>query len=281
MADRADAHIHLFEGGYQGGSFASRPGVTIDEAACYASLMADYDVKAALVVGYCGAPWCASNSTYLVDVMAAHDWVRPAVHVEPGEELTPDVLDAFCAQGFVGLTLYVSGDDQAAALARVPEATWARCAERHCLVSVNAKGDDWLAWRPILERTPDLRLVLSHCGLPPAVSDPPDAEAARSALASVTGLANFPGPRVKLSGFYALTEPRWDYPHRAAWPYVEALVEAYGLDRLLWASDFTPCLNWLSFPQTLGLFQHMSFLTEADREAIEGGNLLRLLSEVQ
>ena len=34
MNERADAHIHLFEGGYRG-SWTGRPGVDLDEAACY------------------------------------------------------------------------------------------------------------------------------------------------------------------------------------------------------------------------------------------------------
>ena len=34
---KADAHIHLFEGGYQGGSLTSRPGVEVDELLCYQS----------------------------------------------------------------------------------------------------------------------------------------------------------------------------------------------------------------------------------------------------
>ena len=52
MAVRADAHIHLFDGGYQNKSFASRPGVSDDEAAYYDSLSREHDVVAALVVGY-------------------------------------------------------------------------------------------------------------------------------------------------------------------------------------------------------------------------------------
>ena len=39
---KADAHIHLFEGGYQGGSLTSRPGVEVDELLCYQSLMKDH-----------------------------------------------------------------------------------------------------------------------------------------------------------------------------------------------------------------------------------------------
>ena len=44
---KADAHIHLFEGGYQGGSLTSRPGVEVDELLCYQSLMKDHHIETA------------------------------------------------------------------------------------------------------------------------------------------------------------------------------------------------------------------------------------------
>ncbi|MEA2526703.1 MAG: L-fuconolactonase [Thermomicrobiales bacterium] len=82
---------------------------------------------------------------------------------------------------------------------------------------------------------------------------------------------------MKLSGFYALTEPAYDYPHRAAWPYVEVLLEEFGASRLLWGSDFAPSLEWVSYPQTLGLLAEMPSLDEEDCRRIEGENLLALL----
>lgn len=72
---------------------------------------------------------------------------------------------------------------------------------------------------------------------------------------------------------------------RHAWvrpvAYVEVLVEAFGTKRLLWGSDFPPSLDSLSFAQTIELFAEMPFISDEDRQAIEGGNLLRLLSEVR
>jgi L-fuconolactonase len=85
---------------------------------------------------------------------------------------------------------------------------------------------------------------------------------------------------IKLSGFYALTRPGYAYPHQAAWPYVEVLLAAFGSNRLLWGSDFSPSLEWLSFLQTFGLFETMPFLSDSDRERIEGSNLRTLLAEV-
>jgi predicted TIM-barrel fold metal-dependent hydrolase len=148
-------------------------------------------------------------------------------------------------------------------------------------VSLNTRGKDLIDWVPLLDRHRELRLLLSHLALPPKVSTPPTKNDARAGIDPVVNLARFPGVHVKLSGFYAISDPGHDYPHRAAWPYVEVLAEAFSVKRLLWGSDSTPSLDFLSFPQTLQLFDQMPFLKEEDRQRIQGGNLLRLLKEVR
>ena len=281
MADRADAHIHLFEGGFQGNSFMKRLALPIDEAVCYASLAADHNVKAALIVGYSDAPWCANNHDYLVQMATQYDWVRPATYIDPTQPPSVDVLEQFKTQGFVGVTFYIFGPERIAALKAIPDEFWTWLTDHHWLVSVNSKGDDWTAWHDVLNRHPDLRLIISHLGLPPQMSEPPSPSQAQESLASVLSLGAFPQVRVKLSGFYALTDPKHDYPHRAAWPYVETLIETYSIDHLLWASDFSPCLDSLSFPQTFGMFKHLPFLTDEDRIKLEGENLLTLLNDIE
>ena len=279
MPNRADAHIHLFEGGYQGNSFIKRLTIPIDEAVCYDSLAADHGIEAALIVGYSGAPWCVDNHDYLAQMAAQYNWVRPATYVDPTSPPSTSDLEQFKTQGFVGVTFYVSGPELVAALQRIPDEFWAWVVDNRWLVSVNSQGEDWNVWHDVLNRYRDLRVLISHLGLPPKITDAPTTDAARASMATVLALAAHPQVRVKLSGFYALTDPQHDYPHRAAWPYVEALVACYGTDRLLWASDFSPCLDDLSFPQTFGMFAHIPFLSDTDRAKIEGGNLLALLGD--
>lgn len=279
MAERADAHIHLFEGGFQGGSLAARPGVQLDEGALYASLAQEHGIAAALIVGYEGAPWCARNNEYIARMAKRYAWARPVAFVRPSEPPTLAELAAWRERGFVGISLYLIDQATTEVLARVPDEVWAWIAAHHWLVSVNSRGPLWAAWPPILERHPTLSLLASHLGLPQRARHPLEHDAARGALAHVLPLARFPGVHVKLSGFYALTEPGYDYPHRAAWPYVEALLEAFGPARLLWASDYTPCLDWVSFPQACHVLERMSFLGSAERERIEGVNLLALLEQ--
>ena len=280
MSERADAHIHLFEGGYQD-SFMKRLNRPVDEAVVYASLARDHGVTAALIVGYADVPWAAENTRYLTQMVAEYDWVHPAAYFDAAEPPTTDELTRLQADGFVGVSFYIFGQERVDALLRISDEVWNWLVSKRWLVSVNSKGDDWYAWQEVLRRHPELRLAVSHLGLPPKQAEAPGASGAREAMASVLALAGFPHTQVKLSGFYALTDPGHDYPHRAAWPYVEALLDAYGVERLLWASDYSPCLDCLTFPQTYDLFSKMPFLNDADRERIEGANLLALLDEAE
>ena len=280
MTHCADAHIHLFSAGYRDSSFASRPGVAIDEAACYDSLASDCDVAAALVVGFGGEDWCVENNAYLAEQVGRYDWIRPVAYVTLDALFTVEELYRLQQQGFVGVSLFLF-DDACVRLSEVPDTFWRWLEQRNWLVSVNSQAEGWRCWVPVLERFPDLRLLVSHLGLPPAVAEPPAAAQVAAALESVTTLAQYQGVFVKLSGFYALTIPGHDYPHRAAWPYVERLTEAFGSERLLWASDFSPCLDWVTFPQTRDLFEKMAFLSASDVEAITSANLRKLLAEIR
>jgi predicted TIM-barrel fold metal-dependent hydrolase len=106
-----------------------------------------------------------------------------------------------------------------------------------------------------------------------------DPDAYKARLGQLLELARFPGPRVKLSGFYGATSPAThDFPHRQAWGFIEALLDAFGAHRLLFGSDFSPALKHVTF-QTLDVFRLMPFLSEHERRLIEGANLIALLDE--
>src|SRR5207247_4943727 len=163
------------------------------------------------------------------------------------------------------------------AIQHAPQEVWAWL-ERHCwLISINARGESWLLFRKVLDRVPELRLLISHLGLPAPAEDLCDEKTARQRLSRVLGLASYPGPRAKASAFYALAKPGYAYPHRPAWPYLQLILEAFGRKRLLWGSDFSPSVEHVSFPQTFALLDEMPFLNEQDRNQIRGLNLLELI----
>lgn len=280
MPQRADAHLHFFALGYVATLPESCRRVQPDEVTLYAALAQQHDIARVLAVGYQGQPWAAGNNRYLAHLAAAHAWIHPVAYIHELDSLDVLMLEQLERERFVGLSLYLFEQPVLDALGQVPDLVWSWLAERRWLISVNSRGAHWAAWAPILARWPNLRLLVSHLGLPPAVAHAPDQLAAQRALETVLALARYPGVRVKLSGFYALTTPGYDYPHRSAWPYVAALLAAFGTERLLWGSDFSPSLEWVSFPQTLALLAHMPFLNDADRQLIEGQNLLGLLADI-
>jgi predicted TIM-barrel fold metal-dependent hydrolase len=280
MTSRADAHIHLFAGGFQDKSFASRPGVSIDEVACYASLAREHDVTAALVVGYTGERWCANNNEYLAKLSPNHDWIKAVACVDVKSPPTVRDLELLRDQGFVGVSMYVFSEETQQ-LDRISADVWRWLDKHNWLISANSEPDRWSVWQSVLKSFPRLRLLVSHLGQPPAVTSPLQREEAASVMHPITQLANYPGVCVKLSGFYSLSSPGHDYPHTAAWPYVEQLSECFSVERLLWGSDFSPCLDWVTFPQTIDLFEMIPFLDQRGVELITGGNLLALLDEVK
>ena len=280
MPKRADAHIHLFAGGYQGESFTARPGISIDEAACYDSLAAEHHVTAALVIGFAGEDWCIENNAHLIEQKKIYDWIYPLAYVDINQIPSLQDLDHLQKQGFVGVSMYVF-DDDARQLDQVPSAFWQWLDEQRWMVSVNSTGDAWTTWYNVLKQHPRLPLLVSHLGLPPAVTSCLSQVGAAHSLRQITELARFPDVQVKLSGFYALSSPGHDYPHESAWPYVEQLVKDFSVDRLLWASDYTPCLDWVTFPQTIDILEKIPFFNEVDVEKITGRNLLALLNMVK
>jgi L-fuconolactonase len=277
---RADAHLHFFRPGYVALVPDSCRRQVPDEVTLYAALAQQHAIEQVLAVGYEGQAWAAGNNAYLAELAGEHTWIRPAAFVEDPAQLSIEGLEKLAAKKFVGLSVYVFDDVIEGALAHVDAAVWAWLEKRRWLISVNSKGARWAAFVKILERYPNLRLLVSHLGLPPATEGAMTQGSVHQGLESVMALAGFPGVCVKLSGFYALTVPGYDYPHRNAWPYVVALLESFGVHRLLWGSDFSPSLELVSFPQTLGLLAQMPFLTDKDRAQIEGVNLLRILGEV-
>lgn len=280
MSPRFDAHAHFFYPGFVEHLPENCRRLSPDEITLYTSLASQHDIAQVLAVGYEGSEWAAGNNAYLATVTAKNQWVRPVAFVADPTSLTVDQLARWQAEGFVGISLYLFSLEILTALGTVSNKVWEWFEDRAWLLSVNSTGEQWSVWQPILQAHPELRLLISHLGLPPAVTTVPTIDEARESLDSVLRLAIFPQTYVKFSGFYALALPGHAYPHSASLPYAQAISESYGASRILWASDFSPALEFVSFPQTIDVLQSMSWLTESELEAIYGGNLARLLATI-
>ena len=128
---------------------------------------------------------------------------------------------------------------------------------------------------------PDLQVIVDHFGLrqyPPLKMDADPWEK----LPGLLDLARFPNVSVKFCGAQLLSnEP---YPHADLWPILRRVIDAFGVDRLMWASDFTrlrmtpPGTPWRgTYADALGFVSNASALSPSERTAILGGTAQKIL----
>jgi predicted TIM-barrel fold metal-dependent hydrolase len=144
---------------------------------------------------------------------------------------------------------------------------------------------------PLLEQlpaaVPDLRIVLNHLGFfprgmrvderrRPAFDDPfPEPH-----VAAVLRLARFPTVHVMFSGQYALSRER--PPYRDLDPIVGRLADAFGADRMLWASDYPWTRDVPGYARLLTLAQEaLPGVSAAELAAIHGGTALNLFPSLR
>jgi L-fuconolactonase len=263
----ADAHAHLFEAGFIGRY--GRPCSGGDDLECYRAFRIEHSVGAALVVGYEGDTRYAQNSQFIAELAKENSWLTPLAFIRPDSPaIPPDQFD--------GISVFVVTAEEANQFASWPDAVFDSLGETEAIISINASPRALGHLRVPLARMERCQVLISHLGDPGAQDVKPSASEARSVLAPLLELADLPHIGVKLSGLYEISRPRHAYPHLAARPFVELLVDHYGPRRLFWGSDFSPALDFVSFEQTIDAVANLPW-TQSEREAVMGGNLRRVL----
>lgn len=116
---------------------------------------------------------------------------------------------------------------------------------------VQVQADELVALRPMLQDS-GARLLFDHCGRPD-----PRAGIGQPGFAALLALADTGRACVKLSGLVkGSAQP---HPHKDAWPFVRALLDAYTPQSLVWASDwpFLRAPARIDYGPVLALFEQL------------------------
>ncbi|MSO68339.1 MAG: 2-pyrone-4,6-dicarboxylate hydrolase [Pseudolabrys sp.] len=103
-------------------------------------------------------------------------------------------------------------------------------AELDMFLQIQSEHDQLSTFVPWIEAMP-IRVLIDHCGRPT-----PDAGLNQPGFKTLLRLAKTKRVNVKLSGYSKFAKV--PYPFDDCWPYVRAIVDAFTLDRCLWASDW-------------------------------------------
>lgn len=225
---KVDCHVHVLDPArfpYGAKTHYAPAGQELGTPAQLAQVLDTYGSVRALLVG--------PNSGYgldnacLLDTVERSEGRYKGIAVVPND-IAADELVALKARGVVGIAWNVTfyGVDHyrdAAPLLR-------RLADLDLFVDIQVEHAQLLAIAPMLDAS-GVRILVDHCGRPTLAEGLDQPGFARLLELGPAGRA-----WIKLSGFVKFSQR--PSPHEDAWPFIRALVDAYGVEHCLWASDW-------------------------------------------
>ena len=273
-----DSHIHLFQRPYTHIWPNSHVKFGPEgEAALSETYRQAYDIEAAFVVGYQGAPW-TENNAYIGALAAERPWILPFGYLEPDPERAPAIAQQLDAQGFFGASCYCYPHSEVPEWLGAPsmDALWTLLQECNLPLSLNIAAAQCGPLGRALARFPQMTVIVSHMGRPQLLED---GRLDERNYGPLLALARFERVYIKLSGFYAFVPQGWRYPQRALFPVVDRLRAVFGIQRLLFGSDFAPVLEHNSYRQALELLRsEYGGFAEPELSAIYGANARRIIA---
>jgi len=121
-----------------------------------------------------------------------------------------------------------------------------------------------------IRRNPDTVVVIDHLGLLQPAHPPVPADV-WGELPKLLALAQYPNARVKVSG--ACTMSHEAFPYNDIWEPVLRVIDAFGLERCMWGTDWTRTVQMLTYEQGVAPFRETTRLSASDKAALMGGTL--------
>jgi predicted TIM-barrel fold metal-dependent hydrolase len=125
----------------------------------------------------------------------------------------------------------------------------------------------------LIRRHPDTQVIIDHLGLVQP-HEPPVPKEPWAELPKVLTLAKLPNVAIKISGACTLShEP---FPYNDIWDPVCRVIDAFGIDRCLWGTDWTRAVKFLTYAQGVDAFRATDRISDSDKVKLMGGALARI-----
>jgi len=265
-----DVQVHAYERNHPGrpwqGHLAGPPSATGEEMV---AAMDGVGVDAALLV----SPFSLYrfDPSYALAVRAAYPRrfavIKPVDTTDPAIEEV--VADWATTEGTVGIRIMLRETPSPDPADPGPNRTLAAAAKHGLPVNLLCWGRMEQA-DGLMARNPDTVMVVDHLGLAQPFAPPPPAEP-WAELPRVLAMAKYPNARIKISG--ACTLSRQPFPYNDIWDPVRRIIDAFGLDRCMWGTDWTRATALLTYEQGVEAFRLTERLSDADRAKLMGGTL--------
>ena len=122
----------------------------------------------------------------------------------------------------------------------------------------------------LVRRHPGTVIVIDHLGLLQPNEPPPPAEPWAD-LPKLLAFAAYDNVRIKISG--ACTLSREPYPYNDIWDPILRIIDAFGIDRCMWGTDWTRTTGMLTYEQGVAPFRDTARLSAGEKAKLMGGTL--------
>ncbi|MFN3233584.1 MAG: amidohydrolase family protein [Alphaproteobacteria bacterium] len=137
---------------------------------------------------------------------------------------------------------------------------------------------------PYLKKFPDLQVIVDHCGMPMEdnvsfldAQTPDSGPRDNGYFDQVLRLADHTNVALKWSHAQGMFGIR-DYPFTDLWPYLRQAIDAFGANRIMWASDNGGDQTGLNWAELTLCMHEGPTLTESEREWVMGKTVQTLLN---
>jgi predicted TIM-barrel fold metal-dependent hydrolase len=125
----------------------------------------------------------------------------------------------------------------------------------------------------LIRRNSDTQIIVDHLGLVQP-HEPPLPKEPWAELPKVLTLAKLQNVAIKITG--ACTLSREPFPYKDIWDPVCRVIDAFGIDRCLWGTDWTRAVKFLSYAQGVDAFRATDRISDSDKVKLMGGTLMRI-----
>jgi L-fuconolactonase len=211
------------------------------------------------------------DASYALEVYAAHPGrfgiIKPVDTTNAG--VADVVADWAARKGTVGIRIMLNQETSSDPADPGINRTLAAAAKHALPVNLLAWGRlDQVAG--LAARNPGTVLVVDHLGLQQPFRPPVPAQPWAD-LPKVLALASQPNIRIKISGACTLSHEPASYSD--IWPAVLEIINAFGIDRCMWGTDWTRATELLTYEQGVQPFRNTERLSEDDKAKLMGGTL--------
>jgi len=120
---------------------------------------------------------------------------------------------------------------------------------------------------------PNTCLIIDHLGMHQPFDPPPPVEPFKD-LEKVLKLAPLDNVAIKISG--ACTYSHKPFPYNDIWDPIRRILDAFGLERCMWGTDWTRASNLVTYAQSVEPFRLTDQLSDEERAELMGGTLRKL-----